>query len=59
VIVLQGDVDLQVPIRDGSPRRVQAIAGTELKTVADTGHCLQYVHPEAAAEAVMRLHQNM
>jgi hypothetical protein len=38
---------------------VQAIVGAELKTVADTGHYLQYVHPEAVAEVVMWLYQKM
>ena len=56
VVVLQGDADEYLPIRNGSRRLAQAIPGAELKTFADTGHYLQYVHPEAVAEAVMRLH---
>lgn len=57
VVVLQGDADVLLPIRTGSGRLARAIPGAELKTFADTGHYLQYVHPAAVAEAVMRLHE--
>ena len=58
VVVLQGDADVFIPIRDGSAHLARAIPGAELHIFADTGHYLQYVHPQAVAEAVARLHAN-
>lgn len=58
VVVLQGDADALIPIRDGSAPLARAIPGAELHTFADTGHYLQYVHPQAVAAAVARLHAN-
>lgn len=59
VVVLQGDADEYLPIRNGSRRLAQAISGAELETFADTGHYLQYIHPEAVAEAVTRVYSKL
>ena len=59
VVVLQGDADALLPIRNGSAPLTRAIPGAELQTFANTGHYLQYVHPAAVAEAVERLYKKM
>lgn len=56
VVVLQGEADALLPIRNGSARLARAIPGAELQTFANTGHYLQYVHPKAVVEAVTRLY---
>jgi len=56
VVILQGDADSLVALREGSVRLAGAIPGATLKTFAETGHYLQYRQAQAVVEAVDQLY---
>jgi pimeloyl-ACP methyl ester carboxylesterase len=56
VVILQGEADSHVALRDGSARLASAIPGATLKTFAGSGHYLQYRQAQAVVEAVDQVH---
>jgi pimeloyl-ACP methyl ester carboxylesterase len=55
-VILQGEADSLVALREGSVRLAQAIPGATLKTFAGTGHYLQYRQAQAVVEAVDQIY---
>ncbi len=56
VVILQGEADSLVALREGSVRLAGAIPGATLRTFAETGHYLQYRQAQAVVEAVDQVH---
>lgn len=58
VIILQGDADNVIPLREGAKRLAREIPTAELREIQGAGHYLQYAQPLAVAEAVNQLWRN-
>lgn len=52
VVILQGEADAFVALRTGASDLARAIPGASLRSFPDTGHYVQYRHPQAVVEAV-------